>query len=75
MEDSDLVPYLPVTPTSALVLDFARQGDGRGGSDGLLFVRFVMVADYAGIMEEWWFDIAGVEALRMQKKSWWSGLA
>lgn len=42
--ETDLVPYLPVTPTSVLVLAFGGRGNVGEGKNGLLFVRLVMVA-------------------------------
>lgn len=38
------MPYLPVTPTSVLVLAFGGRGNVGEGKNGLLFVRLVMVA-------------------------------
>ena len=39
------MPYLPVTPTSVLVLVFGGRRCVRGRMLGLLFVRFVMIAN------------------------------
>ena len=50
-EGTDLVPYLPVTPTSVLVLVLGGKRCVGEGRNCLLFVRFVMFASWVGRLD------------------------
>ncbi len=54
------MPYLPVTPTSVggVSIYFLERGRGRGergGQNGILFVRFVIVA--SGVSRFGWIGV------------------
>lgn len=79
------MPYLPVTPTSVLGVSnlVKRGGGGLGGkgrrweeSDGLLFVRFVMIAICIAVLGEGGcLDVLLAMLLALEKESRWSGFA